>query len=64
MPGRPGLGGEIVNANATARRVGTSFEPRAPSRREPWDDRGEGVLGAEMQELRVVRRLSAFDVCH
>lgn len=59
----PGYGNS--NSKATARRVGVGvFEPQAPSRRDPWDDHGEGVLGTEVQELDVARRLDAFDVCH
>ena len=59
----PGYGNS--NSKATGRRVGVGvFEPQAPSRRDPWDDHGEGVLGTEVQELDVARRLDAFDVCH
>eukprot|EP00619_Florenciella_sp_RCC1007_P002070 CAMPEP_0205927532 /NCGR_PEP_ID=MMETSP1325-20131115/22794_1 /ASSEMBLY_ACC=CAM_ASM_000708 /TAXON_ID=236786 /ORGANISM="Florenciella sp., Strain RCC1007" /LENGTH=133 /DNA_ID=CAMNT_0053296417 /DNA_START=78 /DNA_END=479 /DNA_ORIENTATION=+ len=41
-------------------RTAASYEPQAPTKRSPADSFSEGLLGVEMMEFRVSRRVDTF----
>ena len=41
-------------------RTAALYEPQAPTKKSPTDGASEGLLGVEMQELKVVRRADTF----